>query len=620
MFDSKLINNNKYNNKDNNKDILYLVLKKKKTKLNYPSFKIDDNHRWDILINKINLYISNLKGNEHSIEQISDELYNICKELLKNNIIIKHKHNKKIIEINKIISQENSTKYQPKFKGNKEDLNLHFQELNTCKLQNNYNYISDKNDNIKTIINDDFHISELTEYLELKKSIKNNYDGLCNELVRRSEPLQKKLIEIFNNLINKGKIPQSWSYYYIYNFYKGTGDTNDSKNYRPIVKLDTFSKIFWGLINKKLKLHISNNKIININYQKEFKKGVRGVEENRYIHENIKLKSNLVLYLDIKNAYGSIEPNLVKDILKYYKLPEKYTLLIHNYLQNRYAIFEKYIKHWNYGLPQGLCLSNQLFILCLNYIVEKFYQKFKIEKYGVKYGSLHAYFLLQLFSDDIVIYGKNINDMQLFIDYLSELMNKFNIKFNHSKSYIDYIDYDLKEITSLKINEHVISILNKDSDFKYLGQYARLDTKFEKNILKLKSNLDKIKEKLQLIENINIDNYLYAYQQMCVNKLRWFFRVNNLNLNHFNQIKSLEIKWVLDINNGEQVFNEFYFTNRINTAIMSRHEALTKSFDLRIVNIYGFSNSINFNQIENMVKTTEFKIPNYTLDDGVGYQ
>jgi hypothetical protein len=625
MSYSNLINTDLEDENINN--LLHITLKKKKKPLAYPSLnKITNLWKWQYITTKINDYLTNFNSDvisSDTLDKLSDDIYKICNNLLMVKNYNLKKYNKKINKINKIISKFNLVKYQPKFRGKNSDLNLHFQYLNTNDNKKK-KYITEQNYNIKTIDFSDFTINDLNQYLELRKSNKSNYDGLCLELIRKSEPLKILLLKIFNYLINNNIFPKTWSCYFVYNFYKGNGDTNNSKNFRPIVKLDTFSKLFWAVINEKLKAHISNNNIINKNYQKAFQKNVRGVEENLYIHQKIKLLSNQVLYLDIKNAYGSISPLLVKDTLKYYRFPEKFSNLIYYYLKNRYAFTEECFKKWNSGLPQGLCLSNQLFILCMNYIVDKFYQKFKIDKYGIKAND--DYFLMQLFADDIVIYSKNLKNLQKMINYLSKLIKNFDLKFNELKSYIDIIQPDdncCMKKKSLKINGIEVKLLNSNPEFKYLGQYADLTQTFYKLIYNIKKVFEDINTEFKNIKNSYITDYIYAYRHIFENKLKWFLRVNQLTNEELEILKNIEQSWILDIDstalNYLIIGNDNYFNKRYAIGLMSRHQAMTKSLDTRVVNLYKSETNINHSDIEFMINNHNFKIENFTLDDGLSY-
>ena len=233
--------------------------------------------------------------------------------------------------------------------------------------------------------------------------------------------------------------------------------------------------------------------------RKRSKKIVEGVEENLFIHQQVKPKSDYVIYLDIKNAYGSISPELIKKVLKYYNFPERWIEQIADHIDCRYIIYpfskkkgarsskkekkEQKICRWNCGLTQGLAISNYIFILCMEYIIKRTYQKFPLKKCGVEVNGDH--FSMQVFCDDIVIYGtyKKKKIIQKMLNYMTKLIRNFGMELNTKKSSIDYVrSYKTEKLLpppsfsvfDVNLNPTANATLNAvANDFKYLGQYAK---------------------------------------------------------------------------------------------------------------------------------------------------
>ena len=131
----------------------------------------------------------------------------------------------------------------------------------------------------KTIKVDDspFTYKEFEELLFVHRNENPNYDGLSYELIRKCPPLQKKLVDLYN-IFSQTTIPQYWKYGIVYSTYKGSGESDEPMNYRSVVRCDTFSKLYWHLINYRIRKYINNDKSIIVHpyYQKAFKENCRG--------------------------------------------------------------------------------------------------------------------------------------------------------------------------------------------------------------------------------------------------------------------------------------------------------------------------------------------------------
>lgn len=601
---------------------------------------------------------------QKTIRKLVNEVYEICKKQLKKGMTCKFvKARTKARD--KLIAEVDKTKIHQNYNGNNQELVNHFNLLNTKKDTQNENkkeIIIEENDEQEINLDSDdeeinedglnsnnetqpllshlkhkknkdsksnriivkktlyekfirktarckknpFTLDEFKEVLDKRRNHNPGYDGICYELIRKCEALQKKLVSLYNDIFKSGKIPEYWNYGIVYSLYKGSGVTTDPKNYRSIIMSDTLSKLFWHLINFRIKTYINKNKIIDIRYQKAYSENVRGTEENLFIHQQVKPKSDFVIYLDIKNAYGSIYPELVRKVLKYHNFSKTYISIISNYIENRYILFknknEKQFHNWNCGLSQGLGISNYIFILCMDYIIKRTLRRFPSDTNGVKVGEDH--YFIQAFADDIVIYGcyEKKDTIQKMLNYMNKKFTNFNLNVQVKKSYIDYVNTSYKP----KFNIGNNMLCDIPADYKYLGQYVNIDKAWENFTKEVKVSLNEIKGLFQQkLVSANEKDFWYAYHTMWNNKINWFLRVNNITDKNIKMIEKIEKEWLSGITGLEDKMKDSDFEERKENALMCRFTALSKSLDKRVVNLY--KSSIGDNSYTEIKKMTETK-------------
>lgn len=602
--------NKKMNNKLNNIsfDKIYELFKGKqyipedKKKLQYPKNDID----WNKLTNHIDTYLKEFvyaETPQKTIEKLKNELYELCKKHLsfqkKNHTaFIETKAKKRDNLVNEVIPSVKNVKNEC----SNEDISIHFQNLNS-NYNHNHNNNKNEEENHKCDLylneprntkwehfdNSNFTIEEFKHILDTKRNKNSNYDGLTFDLVLKCKSLQQKLLELYNQIYASGKLPTSWYYGFVYALHKGKGDNKDPKSYRSIVRMDTFSKLYWHLINTRIINHLDNNNIINNIVQKAYQREFRGVEENLFIHQQLKPKSKCIVYLDIKNAYGSVSPELLETVMKYYGIPDILSKSIIDYIENRKIYYGDIMKKWNYGLSQGLTLSNILFTLSLNYILDYIHNKYS-RTFGLYVNNCN--FLLQAFADDIVIFGDNIANTQIVLTHLCDMLNKAGLNIQINKCYVNYQEDNISLEEQLKINGKPIPNLNTNKNFKYLGQYVYYqndEDKWKRFATDVKEKLTKMKNLFdQNLQNVCANDYWYAYQSIRF-KINWFMRVNDCTPEKAAFIENVEKEFFNQIPKLKDRLGDNDYKVRRNKSIITRYSALNNSKDSRIVSLYKSS-------------------------------
>ena len=171
---------------------------------------------------------------------------------------------------------------------------------------------------------------------------------------------------------------------------KDESKTENAEDLRPIACTDTAGKLFWSLMNDRLRVFWTKNKYIT-SQQKGALSDVSGCLEHNWTLvealKNAKLTKNqiILVWLDLKNAYGSVRHNLIQFALEWYHVPEWFADLIFQYYDSLFAFVTT--PEWNtdlfsflVGVFQGCVISPTLFIGVFQILID-FVDKFKINPY-----------------------------------------------------------------------------------------------------------------------------------------------------------------------------------------------------------------------------------------------
>ena len=360
----------------------------------------------------------------------------------------------------------------PKYTGNEEKLVQHFENL---QYRDEWTFKNIEpcikfSGMINTLFNDN-----KTNYQEIINNIGNinspyvGSDGFRKSKFRKLLDNKKflfKILNLYNQIItNKNyKLAPTWSDLLNVPRYK-KNETNIPKNFRILSLINTTTKIFNKIVKSRILDYLHSNNIFNTNIQQGNMKGLNGlVTLNKRIEliSRNAIKDNEkfdIIFLDLKNAYGSVDLNDALFVLKYYKVSEWVITYITNYyksmnhklmLSHKDKILDIKI---NFGLITGCGLSEGLFLIVMNYIFEKMIEKFGNDNFN------------QAYVDDICIWGYG-KELQEKLTYLNKLVLKFSMKFGIEKCRVKHVN---KSSYKYKINDEYIPELKKEEIFKYLG-------------------------------------------------------------------------------------------------------------------------------------------------------
>lgn len=319
------------------------------------------------------------------------------------------------------------------------------------------------------------------------------------------------MVDCYNSLLDH-EICTEWSNCGLAPSYKG-GDTSDPKNFRPLTILPLVVRIWDSVISKKLAELLKKYGVIDTLVQRGVLSGVGGLKQN-LLDVNRAMCSmsddETCFFIDIMNAYGSVNSGLICHILGEYNFSPALTEYIKNYYMNAHASYDGQIFQWENGIYQGSGLSNIIFLIYMDYALKNAMTDLKMMRIIDFSYDLQAN--TRAFVDDLVIFLPN-NSYGPAIEFIQMLFSRFyGLEINQKKTYFFMNDPKVCELTIGDIIFPRVHI-----DFLYLGQGLMC---FGKKFLV--NYLEKIRLYLEEIDTLDIDQKykLYLYYR------RIFQRIN----------------------------------------------------------------------------------------------
>lgn len=265
--------------------------------------------------------------------------------------------------------------------------------------------------------------------------------------------------------------------------YKKKGDKKVISNYRRIISIPVIVNLFHRMLMIQCDAHLRNNNLVDMTIQKA---GITG-QKAPILQQIIKIKEIIkdintckgkaaLMFLDIKDAFGSLDREALFIILEKYKFDNKFI----DYMRNYYDSFtycttieETRINNvsWTNGLIQGCSLSPLLFVTALNYVLKHFHDT---NTNTVGYNFRGEYISLCAYMDDIVLICKDVDSLEFSYKKIIDLLGLLGMKLNTQKTIIILPGFSNEEKKAVNIDN--IQVVDK---FIYLGCTINSDSAIE---------------------------------------------------------------------------------------------------------------------------------------------
>lgn len=276
------------------------------------------------------------------------------------------------------------------------------------------------------------------------------------------------LLHLFNQFLSTLKIPQSWSQTIT------IPTTKNNIKYRPITLLNTTRQLF----EKILFYRLNKSFICNPN-QGGFRQNKNTFMQNLALEFNIAkyrdAKKRALVFLDIQNAYDSVQRNLLYKKMSTIQNLSPYIPIIKALLESNTTKI-----YWNFtisdpihlyvGLNQGSVLSPILYNIFINDLASS------VPVQNAK---------ILLYADDVVLITNNANTAQKALNSLQSYADLNMFKFNLEKCAA--IMKDTQRLTlyrrKIKVVDHY-SYLGIHTDAKGLNIKVQLFKNWQKTLVK----------------------------------------------------------------------------------------------------------------------------------------
>ena len=198
--------------------------------------------------------------------------------------------------------------------------------------------------------------------------------------LKRCPFLRSYVTKICAVVWEKGQIPEAWRKAISILIYK-KGETDDPGNFRPITLEPVLLKVFTSFLRNRMFEFMVKNNYAEPCIQKGFIPGLSGTFEHiasmSHIINQAKLKqrSVTITLIDLRNAFGEVDHNLIKHVMKYHHIPDD----VCEHVVRLYSRFYTAVTTESYttdfikiekGVLQGDCLSPLIFNMLMNTFIQ----------------------------------------------------------------------------------------------------------------------------------------------------------------------------------------------------------------------------------------------------------
>lgn len=392
-----------------------------------------------------------------------------------------------------------------------------------------------------------FTIDKINEKIKRgrSQSSPSPVDQISYKILKGCPSLVPALVHLYNRCLDTCSVPKMWKIAVIKLITKpGKSVSHDPSTFRPIALTSVIGKVFTSVLKDHLFHYLISNNFLSTEVQKGFVNRVNGCQEHQFkLMEAIRdakshQRSQTVLWLDLRNAFGTVDHRLIQFALSHYHCGDTMSSLIADLYNGLGAVVST--KDWctpvfNYGtgVLQGDPLSVAIFDMVINLYAD-----------AVKPLEVHcAYFfsksanqmLLSSFADDMCIVSRGIKEAKILCERTDQFLSWSGLDINASKCAcfsrarkpgLPVFD------PHLCLQDKKIPFLSTDSSYKYLGLPVSPDLSCDV----IKDNLlTSLSDLLACVDRTAISRFskCLLYKKAIIPRLSWLL-----------SIASLPISWI----------------------------------------------------------------------------
>ena len=354
-----------------------------------------------------------------------------------------------------------------------------------------------------------FSLEDLqTAIAKLKSRKAPGPDGVLNELFMMLDDQNSlKLLEFYNNIWERGDVPNEWKEAIVVSIYKGKGADTDPANYCPISLLNSIYKLFAAMLQSRLaNQHESHIRATQYGFRAK-----RGTMHPLFILRRAMGWSEMThtplhfLLLDWKQAFDSIDHNSMITALRRFGISERALNIISAiytdptfYTTGMDGSLEK--GSVGSGIRQGCPLSPYLFVMVLTVLLE-----------DVDWGLLNKGIPTNTWStgkpvydleyaDDTLLIGKTTTQLQAILREVELQAQLYGMRLNYSKT---EVLHDVRRVAP-KLTFLDGSPVPTTTQAKYLGSLISWHKPFETAFTHRAGIAEASYKKLRLVWNSNL--------------------------------------------------------------------------------------------------------------------
>jgi hypothetical protein len=245
----------------------------------------------------------------------------------------------------------------------------------SCKIANVKETMSITNE----LKNSEITIEEVLKaikYLKTNKPVGS--DGIPPKFYKLfADEIAPVLVELFNESLRQGKVPQRLKKVIIKSLYKGKGSKSMCTKYRPISIISSTSKLFENIIYHRLSKYLEDSSQLN-DYQHGYRKTRSTQSAVLHLTNDLKRSGDKrlltgLVFVDFQKALDSIDHNLLINKLHELGVRNNNLAWFQSYFENREFSVKNgssmsHTRRMEKGTPQGSSLSGVLFSIYMNSI------------------------------------------------------------------------------------------------------------------------------------------------------------------------------------------------------------------------------------------------------------